>query len=182
MEIMNRITGELLEEEIERNQKAYQPEDPTSEPMNGSPPKSGRRKKSEPESGMMPHTMLHLIETLQEKLDKMQQLNSRSEALLKQAEETINRPVETTTIPNRTSDLPANEIAAELTRIFDDGCKKIVDQRLSDALKESERICDRLSRKVSQTAGIRRLLITGLILSGINLTAVAALLITLWLH
>lgn len=165
MALTNRITGESLDQEILRNQQTAQTEEPIpSEQPNESNgistvPKS-RRKKPSASDEIPPHTQLYLIEKTEEQIRRLGELGDRMEAMLK---EIPNKPKSAT--ENSDCEQTVDELVAELGRRFDGQCKQIVKQHLSDARKESDRLCRQLSRSGKQAVGHRRLLIGTLVTS-----------------
>lgn len=186
MAITNRITGESLEQEVEQNQlQSGQPTESTAEPMQESgnselptPPKSGRKSREKnTDPTIPPHTAMYLITRAQQEIDSLTKLTEHLEVLLKTAEQT-QYPKKTggerDTVYEQT-----DEAEAEYIQRFDALCKVIVEQRLSDAEKQGDRLANRLERTVRQATGLRRMLVALLILSGCTLISLVVLLICL---
>lgn len=171
MALTNRITGESLDQEIQHNQQAAQTDAPNVSSELPTSPKTRRKKPSVSEEIPL-HTQLYLLEKTEEQIRRLTEATDRAEALLKMTTELQNKTPEASAEEDETSEQPVDELVAEYGLKFDDHCKRIYDQRLSDAQKECDRLCQKLSRTASQADGVRRLLI------GTLVNSIAALLMS----
>lgn len=147
MALINRITGQSLEQEMEQNRLTAE--------QTGSEPQTN--------PAIPPHTALFLIEQAGKQIDSLTTLIGQLEEL---TEKRTNQSAQ-----DRDVEPVTDEMISDLGRRFDEQCNRIVKQRLSDAQKQGERLANRLERAARQATGIRRLLLALLILSGLSLTA-----------
>lgn len=184
MALTNRITGESLDQEIQHNQQAAQTEAPTlSEPpseSNDTPTQSKPRRKKQKDSGEIPlHTQLYLIEQTEAQIERLTEVINRAQGMLETAAEAQSKAPTASAEEGKVSEQTVDELAAELGRVFDGQCKTIVGQHLSDAKKESERLCRQLSKTAKQINRLPRLLIGALVTSMASLLASAVTVILL---
>lgn len=177
MALINRITGKSLEQEVAQNQQLSQQQPlESSDPESPVPPKLNRKK--QPSTKIPPHTAMYLLEAAGQKLDVLTDLTARMEALLS-AEEQRAEQKNPSSEKDAAFERSADEAAADCAERFDALCKLIVEQRLSDADKQGERLADKLFKTVQQAAGLYRLLTVLLILSGCTLAALIVVIILL---
>lgn len=178
MALTNRITGESLEQEIQHNRQVAQTEEPMlSEQPNETPASPKPRRKKSSESDKLPqHTSLYLMEQAEGQLRRLSELGDRMESILKDVQ---NAPIPKSATEGADCERTLDELVAELGHRFDDQCKRIVGQHLSDAAKESERLCRQLSRAGKQAVGHRCLLIGTLVTSIASLLTSAVTIILL---
>lgn len=159
MAITNRITGQSLQEEMG-----------SRPPQNPSP--SEKRRESAEMGAPASHTMLYILEQMEQDRKEQQQIVRKLEELTQRLE----IPEEEKNPEPKLSD----EVISDMLLNFDDGCKKIVRQRLADATKESGRISDKLAKTAEKMSGFRRMIRALLWIGILNLAALTALVILIW--